>query len=105
MPPSSAQYTLPISAATEELITPPLPTTSPRISRAPTRRARARRRRTAPPALARLLAASPIPDPAVEDHLARRAVEDVLEVRVPLRLSTRDDQNVLGPGRPRRPEE
>src|SRR5262245_20882533 len=47
MPPSSAQYTPPISAATEDPITLPPPTTSPRISRAPTRRARARQRRRA----------------------------------------------------------
>src|SRR5262245_3117165 len=47
MPPSSAQYTPPISAATEDLITLPPLTTSPRISRAPTRRARARQRRPA----------------------------------------------------------
>ena len=33
-----------------------------------------------------LLAASAIADPAVEDYFARRAVEDVLEVRVPVRL-------------------
>src|SRR5207247_5433718 len=42
----------------------------------------------------RLLAASPAPDPTVEDHLAALAVEHVLEVRIPLLVGARDDQQL-----------
>src|SRR5215813_3433755 len=111
MPPSSAQNTFPISGATEELITLPLLRLRLVSHERPPVELELGRDVPLPPFLGatlrldRRLAASPIPGPAVEDHLARRAVEDILKVRVPLWLGARDDQKLLGHRRPRRPNE
>src|SRR4029077_13483767 len=75
-----------------------------RSRRSPRRRSvatRSRRRCPGPPRPA----APPAPDPTVENPLAALAVEHVPEVRVPLLLGARDDQQLTDHRRLLRPDE